>query len=59
MAGSLSGPGVPDELDGGFNIPNVVPGVQDDQWNLAYWVVPIPLPFGESVLQASDRKGVL
>jgi hypothetical protein len=23
---------------------------------LAYWVVPIPLPFGESVLQATDRE---
>ena len=41
---------------GGFNSPNIVPGVQNGQWNLAYWVVPIPLPFGETILQASDRE---
>jgi len=41
---------------GGFNSPNVTPGVQNGQWNLAYWVVPVPLPFGESVLQATDRE---
>src|SRR5216684_6955602 len=41
---------------GGFNSPVVTPGVQNGQWNLAYWVVPIPLPFGESVLQATDRE---
>ena len=41
---------------GGFNSPNITPGVQNGQWNLAYWVVPVPLPFGESVLQATDRE---
>jgi hypothetical protein len=41
---------------GGFNSPNVTPGVQNGQWNLAYWVVPVPLPFGEAVLQATDRE---
>ncbi len=41
---------------GGFNSPNVTPGIQNGQWNLAYWVVPVPLPFGESVLQATDRE---
>ena len=41
---------------GGFNSPNVTPGVQNGQWNLAYWVVPVPLPFGETVLQATDRE---
>src|SRR6202167_2072974 len=41
---------------GGFNAPVVTPGIQNGQWNLAYWVVPIPLPFGETVLQATDRE---
>ena len=41
---------------GGFNSPNITPGVQNGQWNLAYWVVPIPLPFGETVIQATDRE---
>ena len=39
---------------GGFNSPVVTPGVQNGQWNLAYWVVPIPLPFGETIIQATD-----
>jgi hypothetical protein len=41
---------------GGFNSPVIIAGIQNGQWNLAYWVVPIPLPFGESVLQATDRE---
>jgi hypothetical protein len=41
---------------GGFNSPVVTPGVQNGQWNLAYWVVPIPLPFGETIIQATDRE---
>lgn len=41
---------------GGFNSPVVTPGVQNGQWNLAYWVVPIPLPFGETILQATERE---
>ncbi len=41
---------------GGFNQPQITPGIQNGQWNLAYWVVPVPLPFGESVLQATDRE---
>ena len=41
---------------GAFNSPNITPGVQNGQWNLAYWVVPVPLPFGESVLQATERE---
>ena len=41
---------------GGFNSPVVTPGVQNGQWNLAYWVVPIPLPFGEAVIQATERE---
>ena len=41
---------------GGFPSPVVVPGVQTAQFPLAYWVVPVPLPFGETVLQATDRE---
>ena len=41
---------------GGFNSPVITPGVQSGQWNTAYWVVPIPLPFGETVIQATDRE---
>ena len=41
---------------GGFNSPVITPGIQNGQWNLAYWVVPVPLPFGENVLQATDRE---
>ena len=41
---------------GGFNSPQIIPGIQNGQFNLAYWVVPIPLPFGETVLQATDRE---
>ena len=41
---------------GGFNSPVITPGIQNGQWNLAYWVVPIPLPFGETVIQATDRE---
>ena len=41
---------------GGFNSPTITPGVQNGQWNLAYWVVPVPLPFGETVIQATDRE---
>ena len=29
---------------GGFNAPVVTPGIQNGQWALAYWVVPVPLP---------------
>jgi hypothetical protein len=41
---------------GGFNSPVITPGIQNGQWNLAYWVVPIPLPFGETILQATERE---
>jgi len=41
---------------GGFNSPVITPGIQNGQWNLAYWVVPVPLPFGETILQATDRE---
>lgn len=41
---------------GGFNSPVITPGIQNLQFNTAYWVVPIPLPFGETVIQATDRE---
>lgn len=41
---------------GGFNAPVITPGVQQGQWPTCYWVVPVPLPFGESVIQATDRE---
>lgn len=41
---------------GGFNSPVITPGVQNGQFNLAYWVVPVPLPFGETIIQATDRE---
>src|SRR6266436_8127656 len=41
---------------GGFNTPQIIPGIQNGQWNLAYWVVPVPLPFGETIIQATDRE---
>jgi hypothetical protein len=41
---------------GGFNSPVITPGVQNGQFNTAYWVVPIPLPFGETVIQATERE---
>lgn len=41
---------------GGFNSPVITPGIQNLQFATCYWVVPVPLPFGESVIQATDRE---
>lgn len=41
---------------GGFNSPVVTPGIQNAQFSVAYWVVPVPLPFGETILQATERE---
>lgn len=41
---------------GGFNSPTIIPAIQNLQFNLAYWVVPVPLPFGETIIQATDRE---
>jgi hypothetical protein len=41
---------------GGFNAPVVTPGIQNAQFPLCYWVVPVPLPFGETIIQATDRE---
>lgn len=40
---------------GGFNSPQVIPGMQNAQFPLVYWVVPVPLYFGERVLQSSSE----
>lgn len=39
---------------GGFNSPTIIPGIQNAQFSTAYWVVPVPLPFGETVIQATE-----
>ncbi|MBU6232195.1 phage major capsid protein [Patescibacteria group bacterium] len=39
---------------GGFNKPIVTPGIQNAQFNTAFWVVPVPLPFGETIIQSTD-----
>lgn len=41
---------------GGFNSPVITPGIQNLQFATCYWVVPVPLPFGETVIQATDRE---
>ena len=41
---------------GGFNQPNITPGIQNAQFNTCFWVVPVPLPFGEQVIQATERE---
>jgi hypothetical protein len=41
---------------GGFNQPNITPGIQNAQFNTCFWVVPIPLPFGESIIQATEKE---
>lgn len=41
---------------GGFNSPVITPAINNLQFNLAYWVVPVPLPFGETIIQATDRE---
>lgn len=39
---------------GGFNSPQIIPGMQNAQFNTAYWAVPIPIPFGESMIQSTE-----
>ena len=41
---------------GGFNAPMATPALSNAQFATAYWVVPVMLPFGESVIQATDRE---
>ena len=49
VQGQFTGPA------GGFNAPVVTPGMQDAQFPMCYWVVPVPLYFGERVLQSSSE----
>lgn len=39
---------------GSFNSPQIIPGMQNAQFNTAYWSVPIPIPFGESMIQSTE-----
>lgn len=39
---------------GSFNSPQIIPGMQNAQFNTAYWTVPIPIPFGESMIQSTE-----
>lgn len=49
VQGQFTGP------SGGFNSPMVTPGMQNAQFPMCYWVVPVPLYFGERVLQSSSE----
>jgi hypothetical protein len=49
VQGQYTGP------SGGFNSPMVTPSLQQAQFPLVYWVVPVPLYFGERILQASTE----
>lgn len=39
---------------GSFAQPQVIPVIQNAQFNLAYWTVGIPLPFGETIIQSTE-----
>jgi hypothetical protein len=39
---------------GNFNKPQVIPGVQNFAFNTAYFVVPVPIVLGETLLQATE-----
>lgn len=52
VQGQYTGP------SGGFNAPMVTPGMQNAQFPLVYWVVPVPIYFGERVLQSSPETVV-
>lgn len=39
---------------GSFNKPQVIPGVQNFQFNTSYFVVPVPLVLGESLIQSTE-----
>ena len=49
VQGQFTGP------SGGFNSPTITPGMQNAQFPMCYWVVPVPLYFGERVLQSSSE----
>lgn len=37
-----------------FNKPQIIPGVQNAQWNTSFFTVPVPLVLGEAVIQATE-----
>lgn len=39
---------------GSFNKPQVIPGVQNFAFNTSYFVVPVPLVLGESLIQSTE-----
>lgn len=39
---------------GTFNKPQVIPGVQNAQFNTSYFVVPVPLVLGEALIQSTE-----
>lgn len=39
---------------GNFNKPQVIPGVQNFAFNTSYFVVPVPLVLGESLIQSTE-----
>ena len=39
---------------GNFNKPQVIPGVQNFAFNTAYFLVPVPLVLGESLIQSTE-----
>jgi hypothetical protein len=54
MQGQSAVQGAFTNYGGAFNAPIITPSVQNGQWNLAYWTVPVPLPFGETLLQSTE-----
>jgi len=39
---------------GAFNQPQIIPAIQNAQWNTAYNITPVPLVMGESFLQSTE-----
>lgn len=39
---------------GTFNKPQIIPGVQNAQFNTSYFVVPVPLVLGEALIQSTE-----
>jgi hypothetical protein len=40
---------------GNFNRPQVIPGLQNFQFNTSYFLVPVPLVLGEALLQSTEE----
>jgi hypothetical protein len=39
---------------GSFNKPQIIPGVQNFAFNTSYFVVPVPIVLGETLIQATE-----